>query len=55
MAHALELAVAFGQNAIVKVEHGQPAELVTTALMPERLSEVRLWRAASRCRSGSRG
>ena len=35
LAHALELAVAFGQNAIVKVEHGQPAELVATALMPE--------------------
>ena len=30
LAHALELAVAFGQNAIVKVEHGQPAELVAT-------------------------
>ena len=32
---ALALAVAFGQNAIVVVEHGQPAVLVVTPLMPE--------------------
>jgi hypothetical protein len=34
LAEALELAVAFDQNAIVVVEQGQTAELVTTALMP---------------------
>ena len=31
---ALDLAVTFGQNAIVLIAHGQPAELVATALMP---------------------
>ncbi|MFL5337803.1 MAG: DUF3293 domain-containing protein [Geminicoccaceae bacterium] len=35
LAEALELAVAFDQNAIVVVEQGQAAELATTALMPE--------------------
>ena len=30
---ALDLAVTFGQNAIVLIAHGQPAELVVTALM----------------------
>ena len=32
---ALALAVAFGQNAVVLIEHGRPARLVTTELMPE--------------------
>ena len=33
-ADAVAVAESYGQNAVVVVEHGQPARLVTTSLMP---------------------
>ena len=52
VADALALATTFGQNAIVVVQVGAPAELLLTELIRQQISGPRV---AEPCRSGSRG